>query len=86
MNYPYKNDQSFAYGRAGLRGGKASSKGFKGACFKCGQVGHRAVDCQSKSANAVDEFWDEDEEVALGGVWMIAAVNQVSKPKRSITI
>ena len=71
----YDQNSTPTYGKSGFKGGKASSKGFKGACWKCGLPGHRAVDCQSKSANAVTEVDVDDQEVQLGGVWMIAAVS-----------
>jgi hypothetical protein len=64
-------------GGEGLKGQKGAGKGgFKGACFKCGKPGHRAVDCHVKMANAVEE---EFEEVPLGGVWMIGNVEDKSK-------
>ena len=58
-------------------GGKS---GFRGACYKCGKVGHRSFECTSsdiKMANAVNE----EEQVDLGGVWMIAAVEASGNKK-----
>ena len=68
--------------KGGGKGAKGGTKGggFKGACFLCGKTGHRAVECRSRQANAVDEDepWAEDEqqeEVPLGGVWAVGAVD-----------
>ena len=62
-------------------GGKAGVKGsgrgvaFKGSCFACGKIGHRANECTERAANSVEDLGDEDASVSpIGGVWMIAAV------------
>ena len=69
-----------ARGRA-KGGGKAGVKGsgrgvaFKGSCFACGKIGHRANECTERAANSVEDLGDEDASVSpIGGVWMIAAV------------
>ena len=65
----------------GKGGGKAGVKGsgrgvaFKGSCFACGKIGHRANECTERAANSVEDLGDEDASVSpIGGVWMIAAV------------
>ena len=67
-------------GKGGDKGGgkgwlkDGGKSGFRGACYKCGKVGHRAFECTGsdvKMANGVDE----EEHVDLGGVWMIGAVD-----------
>ena len=58
------------------RGAKGFGKGgFNGSRFLCGQQGHRANECRTHSANAVEEE-DEEEAVPLGGVWMVGAVDE----------
>jgi hypothetical protein len=60
---------------------KGASKGsFKGACFTCGKPGHRAYECRARQANAVEEFEDDGEEIQLGGIWTVGAVDEM-KPK-----
>ena len=62
-------------GKGTGKGWKGSSKGFKGACFKRGELGHRAFECPAKTMNFSANSVDEIEEVPLGGVWVIAAVD-----------
>jgi hypothetical protein len=62
------------YGKGGKDFGKG---GFKGACFKCGETGHRAMHCTKGGAgsgggNNMDV--SAVEESVVGGVWEIAAV------------
>lgn len=61
---------SKGYGKNGKSGGKG--KGYMGQCFKCGQVGHKAYECTTK-VNGIDED-EKDEEIEVGGVWMIGMV------------
>ena len=63
------------YGKGGGKGSKGDGKGkgYMGACWKCGQVGHKALECTAK-VNAVDGE-EGFEEVSVGGVWMIGSVD-----------
>jgi hypothetical protein len=63
----------------GRNDNKGKGKGFAGSCWKCGEVGHRAVHCQknvSGGAGSNMEIGAVTEEVptTVGGVWAIAAV------------
>jgi hypothetical protein len=74
------------YAKGGYKGfGKGGSKGegkggFKGACFKCGEQGHRALHCPKNSAGGAGGGGGSSmeigavEESVVGGVWQIAAV------------
>jgi hypothetical protein len=69
---------------------KGKGKGINGECFHCGKWGHRAAECRSREANAVEEEQVQTiEEVAVGGVWMVGAVNvekvKVKGKAKSIT-
>jgi hypothetical protein len=84
-NYDY-----FKGGYKGYKGdGKGKGKGFAGACWKCGEVGHRALNC-TKSAGAghggaggagsnmeIGAVTEGDVAASVGGVWAIAAVQAV---------
>ena len=54
--------------------GKSGGKGYQGACWKCGVVGHKAIECRSRGANAVEQDGDEHEE-QVGGLWTIGGVD-----------
>jgi hypothetical protein len=63
--------------------GKGGGKGYQGACFTCGKVGHKAWECRSGrpiGANAVEEDEYEDDghvhagAVEIGTVWNVGAV------------
>ena len=47
----------------------------------CGKAGHRAAECYSRAANAVEgeEGGEEGEEVELGGIWHIGAVEAMAE-------
>ena len=64
------------YGKDSKGDGKG---GFKGACFKCGEVGHRAVHCTKSGPGAgggggTSMGVSAVEESVVGGVWQIAAI------------
>ena len=70
------------------KGGKDSGKGYQGACFNCGKVGHKAWECRSRwQVGAVDEenYGNDEGEVQAGaveiGIWNIGGVeiNKVQK-------
>lgn len=71
------------FGKGGGRDmgkGKGAVKGYQGACFNCGKIGHKAWECRSgRQVGAVDEEDDEEEvqanSVEIGTVWNIAAVD-----------
>ena len=53
---------------------KGGGKGaFKGTCFACGKMGHRASECRTRQANAVEEEETEEneDEAHIHGVWSI---------------
>ena len=75
------DSKGFGKGYGGKGDTKGSSKGAKGirkeyqdTCWRCGKVGHKALECRVQQANAVDE--EVGEDIDVGGVWMIAAVNE----------
>jgi hypothetical protein len=63
----YKNDGK---GKGG--------KGFSGACWQCGQAGHRAWECPKNSGSGGGNMEigavGEEMSASVGGVWAIAAV------------
>ena len=65
---------------------KGHGKGFKGTCFACGKLGHRASECRApKQANMVEEEQVEEEEVPLGGVWAVGSVEaEWQEPKKTV--
>ena len=65
--------QPYSGGKAWSPKGFGKGKGFQGACWKCGEVGHRASECKS----GIKEVGVNSQEVAsiqVGGVWQLAAV------------
>ncbi len=74
------------WGKGGAKGSsatatKGAAKGsFKGTCFSCGKSGHRAAECQTRHANAVEETEGENEEAQLGGIWAVGAEDEM-RPK-----
>ena len=56
------------------KGTKGTGKGYQGTCWKCGLVGHKALECTVARANLVVNEYHEDE-VDVGGVWMIGHVD-----------
>ena len=68
------------WGESAGKGGKGGPKGsFKCACLICNKAGHRAADCTTKQANAVEEQEQEQEgeEAELGGLWTIGCVEAI---------
>ena len=68
--------------------GKGPGKGYQGACFTCGKIGHKAWECRGgRPVGAVEEEDDDEEEpagsVEIGTVWNVGAVDvQVAKVER----
>ena len=68
-----------AKGWDGKGGAKSRGKGFgyQGTCWRCGEVGHKANECEMHWVQCMEEF--EDDEGAnkdVGGVWVVAAVDE----------
>ena len=59
---------------------KGKGKGYQGTCFKCGKVGHKAVECWSHKAFNVGEDAEEPreeveaQEGCVDSVWLVAGV------------
>ena len=66
--------------------GKGYYGGYQGACHRCGQVGHKAVECGVQMVGEVPEVSggvDEGaQEVPMGGLWTIGAVELVGRNGR----
>ena len=66
--------------KGGGKGGVESQqqwggKGYQGACYNCGKIGHKRWECRAPvRTNAVEE--EEIEEQEMGGVWMIGQVEE----------
>ncbi len=62
--------------------GKGKGKGYQGTCWRCGRVGHKAVEC--RQVGAVDEEADEEDreggQVKVGTVWQVGAVEALYAP------
>ena len=67
----------------GKGGGKSGGKGFKGACWVCGETGHRAWECKKAAPNegAAAKIEAVEEENYVGGVWEIAHVGSEEIPE-----
>ena len=68
-----------AWGKGG--GGKGFGQGgkgwgYQGTCWRCGKVGHKAVEC-GVNTNAVEEEQQDEESQEVGGVWMVGGVEEV---------
>ena len=61
--------------------GKGFYGGYQGTCHRCGQVGHKAVECGVRIVGEVPEVSGSAEEsaqdVPMGGLWTIGAVEAV---------
>ena len=67
-----KNGQWTPFAGKGGKGGGKNGKAFPGACYLCGQWGHKAADCTQTAAPVHNV---QTEHVAVGGCWEIAAVD-----------
>ena len=72
------------WGKAGGKGivQEFTGKGFPGACWSCGQIGHQSKDCpkgKGKGGRGIREVEAEADECAveIGGVWNLCAVEKV---------
>lgn len=71
-NQGKSNWASPGLGKGFGKGYQGKGKGYQGACFNCGEVGHKKAECP-KAVHGVDEH--EVGTVELDGVWMIAEVS-----------
>ena len=63
----------------GGKGDKGKGKGYQGSCFKCGKVGHKQWECQAFDQTGINYAEEEDDETQthdLGGVTMVAGVEE----------
>jgi hypothetical protein len=79
--YEYKGGFKGMYKGDGKgKGDKGKGKGFTGPCWKCGEIGHRALNCQKNAggggagSNMEIGAVCEDAAATVGGVWAIAAI------------
>jgi hypothetical protein len=57
---------------------KGKGKGYQGTCFNCGKTGHKAWECRGAKPmemGAVDEEEEEYEDVEVGTVWNVGAID-----------
>ena len=67
-------------GKGGGKGMKGKGKGaaFGGECWHCGEKGHRATDCPKQGGKMeIGCVEGGCKDVALGGIWSIAAVTKL---------
>ena len=56
---------------------KGKKRRYRGSCWRCGKVGHKAKECVVKSVEVTDgeEYEDDGEEqVQIGTIWNVGAV------------
>ena len=71
-----------AMGKGEKGGGKGfQGKGYQGTCWKCGRVGHKAMECRVRAANEVGEV-EAQNDTEIGGVWMIGHVEKEDKREK----
>ena len=73
-------------GKGWQKGG--GGKGYQGTCYKCGKVGHKAAECWTASAGAVEtegEEAGEMREVDMGSIWVIGNI-EVGEPIKTFNV
>ena len=64
-------------GGKGMKG-KGKGAAFGGECWHCGEKGHRATDCPKQGGKMeIGCVEGGDKDVAVGGIWSIAAVTKL---------
>jgi hypothetical protein len=68
----------------GGKGGKGGGYGYQGTCWKCNQVGHKAMECRVgvNEVNGGAEMTKEECAVEIGGCWSVCAVEVVVNEDR----
>jgi hypothetical protein len=79
-DYWYKGYKGYGKDSGKDNGKGKGGKGFAGACFTCGEVGHRAASCPNRKGKDMDiGAVDSAAATSVGGVWEIAAVQKVEE-------
>ena len=74
------NWQQQSWQQQGDKGGQKGTWRYQGDCWKCGKKGHKAAECHTRMANAVEEAGEQEAAAAavdMGGVWVIGAVEAI---------
>ena len=81
-HYGGKNGaKGYGKGQYGLSKGKG--RGYQGECYRCGQVGHKAAECEQMIQQVKpEEHTQEACSIEVGGAWYVGCVEEKSARKR----